>query len=137
MSVVIPHKFIESVSKSVDPKQAILDFVGDLSDIEIIGDRVLIASYMRPEKTAGGIIRPDANKAEDVWQGKVGLVLKCGPDAFIDPASGDPYDQTFKPGDWALFFIGDGKALEVNKAPCRIVRDVHLFAKVKTPEKYL
>lgn len=137
MSVVIPHKFIESVSRSKDPRQAIMDFVGDLDDIELAGDRVLVASYMRPEKTAGGIIRPDTNKAEDVWQGKVGLVLKWGPDAFINHETGELYKQNFKPGEWVLFFIGDGRAFEFNKAPCRIVRDVHLFARVKTPERYL
>lgn len=137
MSVVIPHKFIESISKALDPKQAILDFVGDLSGIEVIGDRVLVGIYMRPEKTAGGIIRPDTNKAEDVWQGKVGLVLKWGPDAFIDPETGERYQQTIEPGEWGVFFVGDGKPLEINKAPCRMVKDVSFVAKIQNPEMVL
>ena len=137
MSVVIPHKFIESISKATDPKQAILDFVGDLSGLEVIGDRVLVGIYMRPEKTSGGIIRPDANKVEDVWQGKVGLVLKWGPDAFVDRESGELYDQSIKPGEWGVFFVGDGKPLEINKPPCRLVKHVNFVAKIKNPEMVL
>ena len=137
MSVVIPHKFIESISKATDPKRAILDFVGDLSGLEVIGDRVLVGIYMRPEKTSGGIIRPDANKVEDVWQGKVGLVLKLGPDAFIDPDTGERYQQAINPGEWGVFFVGDGKPLEINKAPCRLVKDVNFVAKIKNPEMVL
>jgi co-chaperonin GroES (HSP10) len=137
MSVVIPHKFIEAVSAAKDPKKAILDFVGDLSDFEVIGDRVLVGIYMRPEKTQGGIIRPDMNKVEDVWQGKVGLVLKCGPDAFIDPDTGQHYEQALKPGDWGVFFVSDGKPLEVRKAPCRLVKDINFVARVADPSTVL
>ena len=137
MSVVIPHKFIESISKAKDPRQAIMDFVGDLSGIEMIGDRVLVGIYMRPEKTSGGIIRPDVNKVEDVWQGKVGLVLKWGPDAFTNPETGEQYAQVINPGEWGVFFVGDGKPLEINKAPCRMVRDVNFVAKIKNPEMVL
>lgn len=136
MSVVIPHKFIESISKATDPKQAILDFVGDLSGFEVIGDRVLVGIYMRPEKTSGGIIRPDMNKAEDVWQGKVGLVLKWGPDAFVDD-NGELYEQRVEVGEWGVFFVGDGKPMEVNKAPCRIVKSASFVAKINNPEMVL
>ena len=136
MGVVIPHKFIESISKSQDPRKAILDFVGDLSGIEVFGDRVLVAIYMRPEKTAGGIIRPETNKVEDVWQGKVGLVLKWGPDAFLDE-DGVLYEQHVKAGEWGVFFIGDGKPIEVNKAPCRIVKSASFVSKIKDPEMVL
>jgi co-chaperonin GroES (HSP10) len=136
MSVVIPHKFIESISKAIDPRQAILDFVGDLDDFEVIGDRVLVGIYMRPEKTSGGIIRPDINKVEDVWQGKVGLVLKWGPDAFRDE-DGELYEQRVEVGEWGVYFIGDGKPMEVNKAPCRIVKSGSFVAKIKNPEMVL
>ncbi len=137
MSVVIPAKFMESISRASDPRQAIQDFVGDLSGFEVIGDRVLVGIYMRPEKTSGGIIRPDNNKVEDIWQGKVGLVLKCGPDAFVDPETGEKYEQALKPGDWGVFFVGDGKPMEVNKAPCRMVKDVSFVAKIDNPEMVL
>src|ERR1035437_2510835 len=98
MSVVVPHRAIEIVSNSKDPKQAIIDTIGDLSGVEVIGDLVLIGIYIRPEKTAGGIIRPTANVQEDVWQGKVGLVLKWGPNAFRNPEDGTLYEQRVELG---------------------------------------
>lgn len=48
----------------------------------LLRNRVLVASYIRPEKTAGGIIRPDQVREEDKWQGKAGIVLAMGPIAF-------------------------------------------------------
>jgi co-chaperonin GroES (HSP10) len=137
MGVVIPHKAIEAISTSDYPKTTIQELAGDLDDIELIGDRVLIGIYMRPEKTSGGIIRPTANKEEDVWQGKVGLVLKWGPDAFRDPETGDYYEQRVEVGEWGVFFIGDGKPIQINQMPCRIVRDSSFVAKIKNPMSIL
>jgi co-chaperonin GroES (HSP10) len=137
MAVIIPHKAIELVSTASDPKQAIQTLVGNLEDFEVMGDRVLIGIFMRPEKTKGGIIRPSTNKEEDVWQGKVGLVLKWGPNAFIDPETGIQYDQVADVGEWVVFKVGDGWQLEVNKMPCRMVKDVNIIAKVNDPMSVL
>lgn len=137
MSVVIPVKFVDAISKSADPRQSIFDFIGDLGHFEVFGDRVLVASYMRAEKTRGGIIRPDSNKVEDVWQQKVGLVLKWGPDAFRNEETGEIYEQTVEPGEWGVFFIGDGKPLEINDAPCRLVKSGNFVGKTTKPEKVL
>jgi co-chaperonin GroES (HSP10) len=133
MSVVVPHRAIEAISTATDPKEAIIKFIGDLSTFEVMGDRVLVGIYMRPEKTRGGIIRPDANKEEDVWQGKVGLVLKLGPNAFIDPDDGSLYEQRVEVGDWVVFKVGDGWQLEVSKMPCRMIKDTNFIAKIKDP----
>ena len=133
MSVVVPHRAIEIVSNSRDPKQAIFDTVGDLSGVDVIGDQVLIGIYIRPEKTAGGIIRPTVNVQEDVWQGKVGLVLKWGPDAFRDPEDGILYEQRVEIGEWGVFKIGDTMSLNINNYPCRLVRSNTLRLKVKNP----
>lgn len=134
MSVIIPHRAIKAVSETKgDTKKAILDFIGDIDGIEVIGDMVLVAVYLRPERTAGGIIRPDMNKQEDVWQGKAGLVLKWGPDAFIDPNTGDPYEQRAEVGEWCVFKAGDGWLLNIRDYPCRLVRDTSIKLKVKDP----
>ena len=61
MSVVVPHRAIERVSQASDPKQAILETVGDISGVHLLADMVLLGTYIRPQKTAGGIIRPDVN----------------------------------------------------------------------------
>lgn len=137
MSVIIPHRAVEAISTAKDPRKAIPDLVGNLDDIEIIGDMVLVGIYIRPEKTAGGIIRPTINKQEDVWQGKVGLVLKWGPDAFRNPESGDHYEQNVRPGEWCVFKVGDGWQLHINDYPCRLVRDSAIRLRVKDPNVIL
>lgn len=69
-------------ASAAEAKREILEAAGDLTDIEIFGAQLLIAPYIRPEKTRGGIITPGSAAREDEFQGKVGLVLKVGPTAF-------------------------------------------------------
>jgi len=136
MSLVVPRRAIEAVSNSTDPKAAIVDRVGDITGVHLMADMVLLGTYIRPQKTAGGIIRPDSNVEEDVWQGKVGLVLSLGPDAFEDTS-----DYTFnfgpggkpKVGDWVVFKVGDAWGLNINGYPCRYIRDVGIKLKVDDP----
>lgn len=137
MSVIIPHRAVEAISLAKDPKTAIPKQIGNLDGIEVIGDMVLVGIYIRPEKTAGGIIRPDINKQEDVWQGKVGLVLKWGPDAFINPETGERYTQTVDVGEWCVFKVGDGWGLHINDYPCRLVRDTAIRMKIQDPTSVL
>jgi hypothetical protein len=133
MSVVTPRRAIGIISNAANPKQAILKEIGDLSKLILFNDDVLIGTYIRPEKTSGGIIRPDANVEEDVWQGKVGLILKFGGSAFVDTSD---YKFTLVPKihDWAVYFIGDAKALTINGLPCRLVRDVNIRMIVDDPQ---
>lgn len=134
MSVVVPRRAINVVAAAANPKQAIIESVGDLKKVHICADMVLIGIYFRPEKTAGGIYRPDANVEEDMWQGKVGLLLASGPDAFKDT-----HDYTFsepipKVGDWVVYKVGDAWSLNINKYPCRLVRDVNIRITLDDPE---
>ena len=134
MGVVVPHRAIDAVATSKDPKKAIFDFVGDLSGIHVLSNRVLVATYMRPEKTQGGIIRPDANKEEDVWQGKVGLVLKWGTDAFKDDAEYH-FAEEDKPkiGEWVVYNVVDARTIMVKGFPCRMLRDASIMMRVDDP----
>lgn len=134
MSVVVPHKAIQSISTATDTRKAIMDAVGDLSGVDIMGNEILLGTYIRPEKSAGGIIRPTTNVQEDIWQGKVGLVLKWGTQAYIDDENytfGN--EDKIKPGEWAVFMIGDARSLNINGCPCRLVRDSNLRMRVKDP----
>ena len=133
MSVVVPHRAIERVSLATDPKAEIFDIVGDLSGVRLMGDTVLLGTYIRPGKTKGGIIRPDDNVAEDVWQGKVGLVLKLGPDAFEDTPDYAFNGQKVAIGEWCIYKVGDAWSLNVSGYPCRLVRDVSIRLKVDDP----
>ena len=67
----------------VDPKTEITEKIGDLSKIELFGPEVLVATYVRPEKTAGGIIQTSKTRDEDNWQGKLAWFLKLDRMLFL------------------------------------------------------
>ena len=68
------------------------------------GWHVMVLQYIRPEgtKTAGGIILAAQTLKEDEYQGRVGLVLAVGPDAYADTAR-YPGGAWVKPGDWVAW----------------------------------
>ena len=133
MSVVIPHKTIEAISQSRDPKKTILDALGNLSGIRVIrSDWCLVAIYVRPEKTAGGIIRPTVNVQEDIWQGKAGLLLKLGPNAFRDE-QGELYEVRADVGDWVQFDVNEARPVQFGGVACRWVKDINIFAVLDDP----
>ncbi len=106
---------------------------GVLPDVEVMFNMVLLAIYIRPEKTRGGIIRPGLNVEEDAYQGKAGLVVKTGPNAFEDDGEYDFHGQKVEVGEWAVFKVGDAWPLSINGIACRLVRDSSLKLKVKDP----
>ena len=118
-----------------DPKQAILDEIGDISDLSLYHNQVLCAIYMRPEKTKSGIILPEQHRQEDEHQGKVGLVIQLGPDAFKDPEN--KWFQGVKTpevNDWVVFRPSDGWLVTVNEFRCRILDDTKIRGKVSHPD---
>lgn len=127
-------------ASGADPRGALLDAVGDLSGYEPFHNLILVATYVRPEKTKGGIILVDNTLQEDRFQGKVGLVLKVGPIAFHDDNVNKFGGVKVEPGDWVLFRASDGLELFfVDKngrdgTPCRILEDVHIKARLTDPE---
>lgn len=133
MPVVSASKIIQ-LSQAKDPKKAILEAIGDLSGEELFHNQILVVTYVRPEKTAGGIIRPQENVGEDEYQGKVGLVVKKGKSAFISDGEQDFLGQDVEIGDWVVYRVGDGWALTIRGTPCRILTDRTIRMKIKNPE---
>jgi co-chaperonin GroES (HSP10) len=124
-----------------DPKQALLDKVGNLDGIECYGSDVLVAVYMRPEKTRAGIILTDAMRGEDAHQGKVGLIVKMGPTAYRDE-EGNKF-RDIDVGQWAVFRSSDGWPVLLNTENavtskdavlCRIINDINIRMTVAKPD---
>lgn len=116
----------------------ITDAIGDISGLQLFHNQVLAVIYIRPEKTEGGIIRPDYTggaRDEDKWQGKVGLIVKTGPQAFIDPDGKWFTDVDLKIGDWIYFRPSDGWHITVNGMLCRILDDTVIRGKIDNPER--
>lgn len=116
-----------------DPAEKLLKDLGDLSALELFHTQVLVAIYVAPEKTAGGIIRPQSNIDEDLYQSKVGLIVKLGPQAF--QSSGQwTWPDDIGLSDWVYFKVSDSFACAVNRVKCRILEDVDIKGRVSHPD---
>jgi len=122
------------MAHAIDPVKEIQSKVGNLKDIELFNMQVLVGIYVRPQKTASGILLTDKTIDEDNYQGKVGLVLKTGPSAFVDETRKWFNGQQIKVGDWVVFRPSDGWALSVNGKSCRILDDLSIKARIKEPD---
>lgn len=136
MPLVIPRHTLDTFSKIEDPvelRNKIFGLLGDLNGLRILFNRVLVAIYIRPERTKGGIIRPGSNVEEDLWQSKVGVIVKMGQDAFRDDAHVSFYGQRCEIGDWIGFKIGDTWDLLVRDVPCRFIEDANVRCSLDDP----
>lgn len=120
---------------AVDPKQKLLDDLGDISNVEIFNNQILVAVYIRPAKTKSGIYLSEQSRDEDKMQGKVGLVVKKGPSAFVDEANEWFKDVSVEVNDWVVFRPSDGWSITVNNVLCRMIDDTAIRGKVDVPDR--
>src|SRR5713226_4533687 len=118
---------------AIDPRQALRDALGsNVDDIEVFHNLVLVATYIEPEQTPGGIYKPDRTLAENRFQGKCALVLKCGPLAFQDCAVAQFGGVVIEPGDWVFVRPNDGLEMFLgcpqasDGVSCRLFEDVNI-----------
>jgi co-chaperonin GroES (HSP10) len=119
----------------IDPKQKILDEIGDISNIEIFNNNILVAVYQRPAKTKSGIFLTDKTTEEDRFQSKVGLLVKIGPRAFEPNDEGWFDGVKFDLNDWITFRPSDGWNITVNGVLCRMLSDTQVRARTKYPDE--
>lgn len=115
-------------------KDEIKKSAGDLTNEEVMFNQVLVGIWKRPEKTKGGIILTDNTRKEDDYQGKVGLVLKLGPQAYQSDSEVDFGTQKVSVGDWVVFRPGDGWQLRVGDQNCRMLIDASIKMKITKPD---
>lgn len=144
MPATVPAKLYE-MAKSRDPKQAIINAVGDAIDkIHPRNNELLVGTYISSDviSTIKGVdgkvielIKADMNKAEDVWQGNLGLVLKKGPMAFKDDERLDIYwdGQDVEQYQWVLFRYSASWETHLNGASVRFVQDRDIKAVIDDP----
>lgn len=130
---VLSASKIEQISQASDPKAAIIKAVGDISKLKVAGDLVLLGTYIRNEKTAGGIIRPTEVLKEDEYQGKVGLVLKAGPIAAGGWEQGDEVGQFSELHTWVVYQIKDAWPVQINGTACRFIPYEKIRAQIPDP----
>ena len=145
------HVDIRDIASAADQRTYILELLAPVLDkLEVFGSDVLIATYIESEKTKGGIIRPDMNLRESIFQGKVGVMLKPGEDAFLFRGSfpyhtkrkGETDEQylirvdksTPKLGDWLYYRTSDAWMCKFNGVNCRIIPDSCVKGRIADPE---
>jgi co-chaperonin GroES (HSP10) len=116
-----------------DPKLTLLESLGDISNVELFHNQVLLATYLRPTKTKSGLILTDSHVDEDKYQSKVGLLVKKGPKAFEQ--DGTWFEgMEFNEHDWLIFRPSDGWSITVNNVLCRIFDDINIKGRVQDPD---
>lgn len=126
-----------AMQHDVDPRKVIHQNLGDVSDIEVFNDRVLLAIYERPEKTKGGILMDIKTRKEDQYQGKICLVVKVGPMVNLDktPSAAGSLKASlrggeFKEGDWVAVRPSDGWQLTINGQLCKLIEEAQIHMRV-------
>lgn len=120
---------------AVDPAQDLRERLGDVSGVELFNNNVLVAVYIRPEKTKSGLYLTHKTIDEDRYQGKVGLLVSTGPKAFSVDSDEWFGDVVVKHGDWLVFRPSDGWSINVNGVLCRVMPDVQVKGRVSHPDK--
>ncbi len=120
---------------TTDPKQVLIKAIGK-HGTEVLHSQVLVATYVRPAKTRGGIFMPDKVIEEDRFQGNIGMVIALGPGAFKDDTIAQFHGKSLKEGDWVMYVPADGISLFINEVPCRLFSDTRILMKVTDPEIY-
>lgn len=125
-----------AMAHDVDPKEKLLDDLGDISGIELFNNQILVATYIRPEKTKGGIFMTDRARDEDRFQSKIGLVVGKGPSAFQEEEGSNWFNgRHVEEGEWIIFRPSDGWSLTVNGVSCRILSDTQVKGTVNDVDK--
>lgn len=125
---------VVKMKHDVDPAEQLLKELGDISRFEVFNDRVLVAVYERPEKTAGGILLTSNARKEDQFQGKAALIVKLGPIAN-EVATGRP---PLNVGDWVAVNPSDGWSMNVgeiaNKVLLRLLSEKVIHIRIPSPD---
>ena len=122
-----------------DPKKELLAALKGAQDkITVFGVDLLLAIYQRPERTASGLYLSDRVRGEDIYQGKVGLILKVGP--LVHAKNKGLYEwfgseaRFPRVGDWGVVRVGDTYPFDLNGVPCRMVEAKLLRAVIPQPD---
>lgn len=138
MAAVLPSKIMEIARQAqLDPKKAIYAALGNaLPKVSVRNNLLLVATYIEPEKTKGGIIRPQNTSAEDLYLGNMGLVLQKGPQAFKDDERLGIYwdGQDVDLGQWVMFRYSSAWEFHLNGVSVRTIEDREIKVIVDDPD---
>lgn len=139
------HMDLAACATADEQKKLLFDIFKDaLSGMELFGSDMLVATYVRSKilkkiaLVGGGTFNlqgTDNTSQEDIFQGKAGLVLAMGPNAFKwDRFNAKWEGPSAKVGDWVMFrFAEAGMDVDVCGVYCRFVDSAHVRGVVNDP----
>ena len=96
------------------------------------GFQLLIALPEQDEKTEGGVYVPDDFRQREETASITGMVLKMGPDAFVD-VSRFPNGPYCKKGDWIIMQAYTGTRVSIHGKEFRLINDDCVKAVIEDP----
>lgn len=137
MGVAVPLNQSKVMSGDTTKPESYTDAIGKdvLDGFKLFGDMVLVATYQEPERTAGGIILTKKTTDESRFQGRCGLLLKRGPEAFKWDRTGqfEWSGEVPENGEWVVFHYSDAREIFLNQVSCRLVSSKALHGTVADP----
>ena len=122
------------MNHDLDPKGELLKSLGDLSKIELFNNTILLAVYIRPQRTKSGLYLTDKTTDEDRSQSKVGLLVASGPMAFNDQEGNWFADAKISTHDWLVYRPSDGWNVTINGVLCRMMVDTQVRMRISQPD---
>ena len=123
-----------------DPKEALLRKIGPIPEGLVQFSRILVAIYQPPivEKSSGGVLFAQSIQEEDrlesIWQGKCGLIVAMGENAYVDDEATKFNGTKNAVGDWVWFRPSDGQGCDVNEVFCRVFTERDIIGKLPHPD---
>jgi len=131
------NNMLHDMDHKVDPKQVLWESVGDISKIRFSGYLVVVALYLRPQETKGGMLIADQTRKEDEYQNKVGMIIKMAPLAFDGEEKAWDNEQPPQVGDWAIFRPMDGLNMQINGHPCKVFESCQIRGQTEDPDSVI
>lgn len=115
---------------------------GGVDDLTIFPTDIIVAHFKRDYVGSSGKLYAAApTQKEDQYQGKVGLVLAVGSNAFVDAPDAAFYGFRPAVGQWVVYKATDGRDMEIckpastDKVLIRLLKDGEISMIVPRPDR--
>ena len=129
MSTALMSQTLLKVAQADDPREGLLKQLGNtaVEHYQLMEDDILLATYIRPEKTKGGIIIPDTAKEKP----QEGEVVAAGSGSKNEKGEVTPLDV--KAGDRILFGKWSGTEVKIDGEDLLIMKESDIMGVLDVP----
>lgn len=121
-----------------EQKALIFGMLGDYLTCEkplrLAGNKVMVATYVRPQRSKGGILYTDKRRDGNRFEGKVGLIIALGPTAFKYFGAFPWEGHKWEIGDWVWYRASDAAERGFRDVWCRTIDDDLIEGEPPSPQ---